>query len=366
MPALEIGLRTRMALAYHKSHNFAAVARQFGVDVSTVKRWVARWENEGDVKTKKGPGRQRALSEAAARKAHELLHSGKFDGCKQVAEELHKLGLTDWVVHPSTLSRHAKAQALADGTPIMPKRRRPVNAIKPGTIAKRLAFCKANLKRNWDNVMITDRCKFFHRYPGTRVRQVQWCWRGEQREAFKPTNPQCVNMYVGITKNGVTKAHLVTGTSKMPTPYLNQKGKDSRNITMGEYYDVLKQTLLPEGKRLLGHNGLTLWHLQQDNDPSHKRASAKALSEWHSGGRGSVQLVAGWPPSSPDLSPIENAWAYIQARVDRVGCKTFEEFKKTLAHEWDNMDKKVYKALMASLPKRMQLCVDGGGGKIRY
>ena len=366
MPHLEIGLRTRIALAYQKSHNFAAVAREFCVDVSTVKRWSSRLENVGDVRTLKSSGRKRALSQAAARRAHELLYSGNFDGCKQVAEELHKLGLTNSVVHPTTLSRHAKAQATADGTPIISKRRRPVNAIKPIAIVKRLAFCKANLKRNWDNVMITDRCKFFYRYPGTPVRQVQWCRRGEQREAFKPTNPQCVNMYAGITKYGVTKAHLVTGTSKMPTPYKNKKGQNSRNITMAEYYDVLKQTLLPEGKRLLGHNGLTLWHLQQDNDPSHKRSSERALLEWNSGGRGPVELVAAWPPSSPDLSPIENAWAYIQARVDRVGCKTFEEFKKTLAHEWDNMDKKVYKALMGSLPKRMQLCVDRGGGNIRY
>jgi hypothetical protein len=61
----------------------------------------------------------------------------------------------------------------------------------------------------------------------------------------------CVNMYAGITCYGVTKAHLVTGTSKITTNFNNQKGQTSRNITSKEYREVLTRTLLPEGHRLL-------------------------------------------------------------------------------------------------------------------
>lgn len=330
MPQLDIGLRKAIVLRYHKTHNFAGVSREFGVDVSTVKRWVSRFEEGGDWRAVPSSGRRRGLSQAAARAVAELLRSEKFSGCKEVAVELRRTGLADKVVHASTLSRHAKTQALADGRPIVAKRGKPRKLLTASTRAKRLKFCKANLKRSWDNVMITDRCKFFFRYPGTSVKRVEWVFKGEERTAFKPNQPSCVNLYAGITKRGVTKAHIVTGTTKEKTEYKNQKGKDAKNITAAEYYDVVKHTLLPEGKRLLGHNGKVSWHLQQDNDPTHKRSSAKALKEWNSGGRGTVQLVAEWPPHSPDLSPIENAWAYIQARVDAVGCENFDESKDTL------------------------------------
>lgn len=366
MPQLDLSTRKRIALAYLKTRNYARVAKEFHVDVSTVKLWSSRFEKDGDLRTKPSCGRKRALSQAAARKAVELLRSQKFDGCKQVAVELHKLGLTHAEVHASTVSRSAKAQALADGAPIMAVRTRPTKGITAGTRAKRLAFCKANLKRNWDNVMITDRCKFFFRYPGTSVKRVQWVGKGEQRTVFKPNNPSCVNMYAGITKYGVTKAHLVTGTTKLTTNYTNKKGQQSRNITSSEYQDVLNKTLLPEGQRLLGNNGLTSWYLQQDNDPTHKKPAAAALESWNSRGKGKTQLLAGWPPNSPDLSPIENAWASIQARVDAAGCNTFDEFKETLLKEWANMDRKLYTSLMRSLPNRMQLCVDKDGDKTRY
>lgn len=366
MPQLEIGLRKAIVLRYHQTRNFAAVSRQFAVDVSTVKRWVVRFEQDGGWKSLPGSGRKRTFSQAAARQAKELLLSKKFSGCKQVAMELHRLGMTDKVVHASTLSRHTKAQALADGSPIVVKRGKPRKLLTAATQAKRMKFCKANLRRNWDNVMITDRCKFFFRYPGTCVGRCEWVLKGEERTAFKPNQPSCVNLYAGITKLGVTKAHIVTGTTKSKTKYKNQKGKEARNITGAEYFDVVKHTLLREGKRLLGHNGKVAWELQQDNDPTHKRASARALKEWNSGGRGRVQLVTEWPPNSPDLSPIENAWGYIQARVDAVGCKNFEEFKETLLNEWASMDRKYVRALMESLPRRMQQCVDRNGGKTRY
>ena len=71
--------------------------------------------------------------------------------------------------------------------------------------------------------MITDRKKFHFKYPGCRVKRVQWVRRGEQRTADRPNNPMCVNMYAGITCYGVTKAHLVTGTSKMTTNFKNQE-----------------------------------------------------------------------------------------------------------------------------------------------
>jgi hypothetical protein len=202
------------------------------------------------------------------------------------------------------------------------------------------------------------------------VKRVQWVFKGEERTVCKPNKPSCVNMYAGITKYGVTKAHIVTGTTKSSsqniTKYKNLKGQDAKNITSAEYYDVVRQTLLPEGQRLMGRNGHRSWKLQQDNDPTHKKPSAKAVSEWNAGTQGKVHLLDDWPPNSPDLSPIENAWSCIQARLDSAGCQNLDEFKATLVQEWENIDKKIIRNLMTSLPTRMKKCVDREGRKINY
>ena len=41
--------------------------------------------------------------------------------------------------------------------------------------------------------------------------------RGSTRQAATVNHPQCVNVYAGITKYGVTKLHVVAGSSKHKT-----------------------------------------------------------------------------------------------------------------------------------------------------
>jgi hypothetical protein len=365
MTVLGIATRHKILLEYGKHSSFNAVGKKLHIDPRTVKRWVLR-SDSGGLEVLKRSGRKCLMSKAASCKAVELLLSGKLDSCRQVAMELKQLGLTSKVVHGTTLARHAKAQAMADGTPILAKTGKPVKALTSKNRDQRLAFCEANMRRNWGNVMITDRKKFLFSYPGTSVKRVQWLKKGEQREAYRPNNPMVVNMYAGITKHGVTKAHLVTGTSKLKTSYKNMKGHLSRNITSAEYEDVVTMTLLPEGARLFASAGVSGWILQQDNDPTHKKASARALMAWSAKRRGHIEILKDWPPNSPDLNPIENAWAHVQATVNAAGCKDFEEFQVTLLKAWRELDKKVVQALMASLPTRLKECVARQGGKTRF
>jgi hypothetical protein len=294
------------------------------------------------------------------------LLSGKHDNLHQVALELHQRGLTDRVLHATTLSRHAKAQALADGCPIIAKRGKPAKALSAQNRAARMSFCKANKRTNWGNIMFTDRKRFLFSDPGCSVKQVQWLRRGLARVANRPNKPSVVNMYAGITKHGVTKAHMVTGTSNLKTAYKNRKGEAARNITSAEYSDIMSNMLLPEGRRLFSRAGLSNWVFQQDNDPAHKRAAPEAMRAWNSVGRGRVELLKNWPPNSPDLSPIENAWALVQAKVDAAGCKTFSEFKSRLLDTWENIPRDVIKRLMASLPRRMSECMANGGDKTHF
>ena len=125
MGALDPATRQAVFLEYQKTPNYECVARRLNVDWRTVKRWVSRFEETGSVMPVARVGRKTKVSHAAALKAVELMLSSKFDNCQQVAMELHNLGLTTSVVHASTVSRGAKAQASADGTPIVAKTGKP-------------------------------------------------------------------------------------------------------------------------------------------------------------------------------------------------------------------------------------------------
>jgi hypothetical protein len=213
--------------------------------------------------------------------------------------------------------------------------------------------------------MFTDRKKFLFSYPGAKVSAVEWVQRGSSRQAACVNHPQCVNLYAGITRYGVTSAHLVAGTSKQHSTHFNKQGKPSKNITASEYVDVVKSTLLPEGRRIFTTRGISSWVLQQDNDPSHKVASASIL-DWNTSHASSVSLLGQWPPNSPDLNPIENVWSYVQAKVDKMGCKTFEEFKEAVLMEIKIVPRKMLINLFDSMPRRMAKVIQLDGDKTKY
>jgi hypothetical protein len=73
-----------------------------------------------------------------------------------------------------------------------------------------------------------------------------------------------------------------------------------------------------------------------------------------------------WPPSSPDLNPIENLWGIVQAKVEAEGCKTFTGFKQALEEEWQALGKNSAMSLVKSIKKRRAKCIEKGGGRTKY
>jgi hypothetical protein len=367
MKALSLELALKLVLDYHRNRCYKVVARENDVDWRTVKAYVGYHQKHGAVPVNRTVKRKPVVNEEAASKAAVLLAGGKHGTSAQVARELHKQGLLKRVVHRTTLARHAKAAAKAAGEVLRVERGQPKKGLTAQNEAARLEFSKKHRRRNFDTVMITDRKKFLFKHPGVKVSSVRWSLRGKPATAYTVNNPECVNMYAGLTKYGVTKAHLVVGTSRQPSKgYKNKKGAVARNITGAEYKDVLLQTLLPEGNRIFSSQGITSWVFQQDNDPTHKGAAAKAVPLFNGKHSTTVSLLAEWPPNSPDLSPIENLWAIVQRRVDAAGCKTFAEFKKTLQKEWDGVSKQLCSKLITGINTRLAECIKREGRRTDY
>ncbi len=327
----------------------------------------SRYDQTGGIDARAPPGRRVSLSTAARRRAVQLLISGEVGGAKFIARKLKSEGHSDWLVSASTVLRGARQQAELDGDPLVCLRGRPRKGLTQRTKNQRLQFAKANIHRNWRHTMITDRCKFHFRFPGTAFKMTRWCTKAtrEQDAAFTPNKPSVLNVYAGITAYGVTKMHPVTGTTGMKTPFKNDKGGDSKNITKQEYKQVVAKTLLPEGRRIFSAKGLGEWTLQQDGDPSHGVARP-AITKFNTEGRGRVDLLDDWPGNSPDLSPIENVWGWVDAQVAAKGCKTFQEFKAEVHKTFKKIPLKMLENLMDSIPRRLARVVETEGGKCGY
>lgn len=357
--------RWMLVTAVNRGATIRQAAQEAQVSLSVAYHWITCYRRTGAVAARKPGGRNKALSTAGARRARELLLSKDHHGAKDVARTLHKEGFTQRQVAVSTVIRAAVEQAKKDGVPIHARRGKPSKQLSQKTKAARLTFAQNNKARDWGGVMFTDRKKFLFKYPGCSVKPVQWLAAGEQMQAGMVNRPMCVNVYAGVTRHGVTKCHVVAGTSKHTSSYVTKKGQAARNITHNEYRDVLRQTLLPQGSELFSSHGMYSWVLQQDNDPTH-RAAADVVKQYNRANVSRVQVLANWPPSSPDLSPIENIWSWVEARVHAQGCKTFDEFKQAVFDTMKSVPKSMVSRLYASMPKRMAKVTERGGDKIRY
>lgn len=286
-------------------------------------------------------------------------------GAEGVARALHAEGFTPAKVHKTTVIRAARREAESRGRSLIVRRGKPDKELSDRTKRLRLDFAVANANRDWSIVMFTDRKRFVFLYPGVRVGNVKWVERGSKWQARTASHPQCVNLYAGITVHGATKCHVVAGTSEQRSKHHTVRGKVASNITASEYREVLKKTLLPEGKRLFNGQDIEFWVLQQDNDPCHK--VAKPIIEWRGRqGAASVQLLENWPPNSPDLSPIENVWSIVQAEVNKCGYKTLPQWKKAVLDGVRGFAVEKLAKLYASVPKRMAQVIERDGDRVDY
>jgi hypothetical protein len=105
--------------------------------------------------------------------------------------------------------------------------------------------------------------------------------------------------------------------------------------------------------------------LQQDNDKAHIPAPA-CIRRWNRQQGDSISLLPSWPSNSPDLSPIENLWSWVQRRVDANGCKTFKEFKATVHEEWKNVTTEMTSKLIQSMGRRLKSCIKKEGNMTKY
>lgn len=165
---------------------------------------------------------------------------------------------------------------------------------------------------------------------------------------------------VEYPSHGKTQLHLVTGTTGHNKQYYNSKGLLS-GVGAEEFQEVLGSKLVPEAKQIFAAAGVREWSVLMDNASAHTAKSTKQYIRSNN-----ISVVPSWPPNSPDLNPIENAWAWCKRRVYSKHHNNLQELWGAVQEAWDALPISQCKNLMTSLATRKAKCLQVNGGYTGY
>lgn len=163
-------------------------------------------------------------------------------------------------------------------------------------------------------------------------------WGHHPPESFftKEAHPISIMIWGGIGPRGFR------------TPLLFFNG----HVNSQKYVDTLKQNQIFEKiECIFGHS--YVW--QQDNAPSHRSKFTTSFLNTK------VREYLPWPAKSPDLSPIEQVWAYIKKRLAGRKFTSKEELFKAISQEWNLIPDAKLHSYYQSFWARCRICKNSNG-----
>jgi len=315
--------RSRIFALHASGRTSRSIASQMQLDPKTVYNILTRPRTRAVRVVKTRPGPKPRVSESQEREIVDIMLEHNKIGLScllpMIKEQLHL------DVSRSTLQRIAKKHKLCWG------KQRAAPALSDANKVKRLAWANKHRRTDFSKIIFSDE-KIF-RMGGVRYHRYR---RGEREVVRTHKWTGQIHVWWAINPNFKIRPVIVSGS-------LNADG----------YVKVLKQRT-----RSLKKNG---YIFQQDNAPCHK--ARKTMTWLASQG---VVVHEDWPAQSPDLSPIENAWALINNKVKARVTNTQAEFRAAVLEEINNFSLSQVKSLYDSMSSRIKAVIAAQGDSIRY
>ena len=258
------------------------------------------------------------------KKIREKLRRNPARSATKLAREAH--------VSPSTMRR-----VLRDDLKVKPFKITKRQLLSDATKKKRLERSKLLLKKILDDTQPTVLCtdeKLFtvqtiHNSQNDRI----WTKNKESvpfelRTSFRRQKPASVMVWAGIMSSGL----------KTPLVFV----EDGVKINQHVYLKMLKEKVVPWMNTLALKNNLTL---QQDGATAH---TAKIVQAWCKENFTAFWSKEMWPPSSPDLNPMDfEIWSILEPKACTVSHPNVEVLKKKLTESWDQIENETVHATCA-------------------
>ncbi|KAI6660612.1 hypothetical protein LOD99_10389 [Oopsacas minuta] len=157
--------------------------------------------------------------------------------------------------------------------------------------------------------------------------------------------PRSIMVWTGISANGRT-----------PLIFIPEGVK----INAATYRQLILEPVIKHSSRNIFRNQPFVF--QQDGAPAH---TANITQKWLHENISGFLSKEEWPPSSPDLNPMDfSIWAILGAKACAKSHNNLDSLKRSLAKEWEKIPQEVLRAAVESFPTRLRSVVKNKGGYI--
>lgn len=260
----------------------------------------------------------------------------------------------------NTVSVKTVRRAIMKHMELVPVDQQPLLSQK--TKEHRLAFCQQ--QHDPDSLVAVD--STYLTLSAQWRRRKMWVMKGTKPVLSKPNKSQQLHVYAGISKYGVTQLIRVTGTSGHPKKYYRYDRKAKADVQMTgvgaeEFQYMLLNELEPEVGQLFAGAGREGYTYLLDGAPAHRAKSSKAFIQQQN-----ISVLKDWPPNSPDLNPIENAWAWLKQKLYLKQHDSLDHMWQEAQQIWNSMPLEMCQNLMDSIATRKAICIEREGGYTGY
>ena len=253
-------------------------------------------------------------------------------------------------VSSETIRRYLGQAGMKHGLP------RYVPALTPLHRQKRVAFAQKHVKRtSFSSWMFTDSQKKLLSKAQSKQGVKVWYAKGARPIVQVKHGTLGLNVYIGVTKYGITEPCFVTGAGSHKSSYANTRtGAMYRGVCAAEYQEQVLPHLVKEGNLVFAYSQklASSWVFQQDDAPIHKAKGTITYLDSAMPGR----WVKDWPPRSPDLSWVENIWAWAE-----------HELQTNVGHinNIQDLQRELKAVLRSAKQEKLQSYVNGMTGRLK-
>jgi transposase len=324
---ISIEKRAEIAALLKVYSNYSDVAKQAKVSRTLVRNTAIKIKNGEALSNRIGQGRRRSTTNSDDQSLKTMAKRDRTQSLRTLAQRWgQSLGKT---IGKTTVSRRLQEMGLKSYV----QKKKPFRNRRQ--IKQRRNWCARMQGWNkdlWARVIWSDESHFqlVNRSTRTFVRR-------------SPREENCSFSFKARLQGGGGDVS-VWGcfTANGPGPILFYKGRLNSAA-----YVTLISAVLPQLLNDLSADQDGDWYFQQDNAPCHKAANT---IRWFD--EQGIQLLP-WPPTSPDLNPIENVWSIIDRQLEKMKINGIAELEEAIKKIWYSIDKKTWKKLSDSLCERV-------------
>jgi len=318
--------RSRIVLLAGQGLSVRRIARQLHCTRDTVRLWLQRHAQTGDVEPSKKSGRPRLTTPAQDRLIVQTGVRHRRLGVRKLVERVP----AGFATAPSATTIWRRISAA--GYKFLGVQKKPM--LTEAHKQKRLAWARARKRERWDRVLFGDEATVFLVHNQRRVRRLP----GERYFVVRPKHPAKVNLFLCGARAGQGDIFLFT-----------------ENLTGPLYARILREHVPQSAATIFGRDDHD-WLWLHDRDP--KSQSRVAQDETERLGIRSIDF----PANSPDLNIAEQLINSLKDAVDKRNPSTVDGLKRCIREEWANLSHTTFENLVDSMPRRISDAIAARGG----